>query len=136
MGGAAFGRTLLGNEGRRCGSARRIDELEALRGARIPAVAVDRYEARTTCSPVAQLPDGMLLFDPLAGAIRAHDTVLALAAHIGSALRRADVKSIALDGDSVRLETADGAHRSDTGAWSAPVREPAIRLVRPLGSSR
>ena len=124
-----FGRTLLGNEGAlRVGAT--VDELEALRAARIPAVAVDRYEARDLFA-VAQLPDGMLLFDPLAGAIRAHDTVLALAAHIGSALRRADVKSIALDGDSVRLETADGAHHS--GQCVVCAGAGTDRLVRPLG---
>jgi sarcosine oxidase len=124
-----FGRTLLGDEGAlRVGAT--ADELEALRAARIPAVEVDRFQARDLFA-IAQLPDGMLLFDPRAGAIRAHDTVLALTAHIGTALRRADVNSIALEGDSVRLETSDGVHHS--GRCVVCAGAGTDRLVRPLG---
>jgi sarcosine oxidase len=124
-----FGRTLLGSEGvLRVGATR--GELEALRAAGVPAAEVDREQARELFA-IADLPDGMLLLDPLAGAIRAHETVVALTAYIGTALRRADVSSIALDGDAVRLETADGAHHS--GRCVVCAGAGTDRLVRPLG---
>ncbi len=91
---------------------------------------VDRYEARDLFA-IAELPDGMLLFDPRAGAIRAHETAAALAAHIGTALRRADVSSIAVNGDSVALQTSEGVHHS--GRCIVCAGAGTDRLVRPLG---
>jgi sarcosine oxidase len=124
-----FGRTLLGNEGAlRAGATR--DELEALRAARVPAVEVDRYEARDLF-PIGTLADAMLLFDPRAGALRAHEAAAALVGHIGGGLRRADVSSIAVDGDSVTLETSDGVHHS--GRCVVCAGAGTDRLVRPLG---
>lgn len=124
-----FRRTLLGHEGAlRAGATH--EELEALRAARVPATEVDRYEARDLFA-IAELPDGMLLFDPRAGAIRAHETAAALVAHLGSALRRADVSSIAVEGDSVALQTSEGVHHSGRCVVCAGAGTDG--LVRPLG---
>jgi sarcosine oxidase len=124
-----FGRTLLGNEGAlRVGAT--PDELESLRAARVPAREIDRYEARDLFA-IADLPDGMLMFDPRAGAIRAHETVAALADHIGPALHPADVSSIAVQGDSVQVQTSDGVHHCDRCVVCAGAGTD--RLVRPLG---
>jgi sarcosine oxidase len=127
--GDRFGRDLLGDEGAlRVGATR--GELGALRAAGVPAVAVDRDEARELF-PIAALPDGMTLFDPRAGAIRAHETVVALAAYLDGALRRTDVSSITLEGDSVALETPQGVHRS--GRCVICAGPGTDGLVRPLG---
>jgi glycine/D-amino acid oxidase-like deaminating enzyme len=124
-----FGRTLLGNEGAlRVGATQH--ELEALHAAGVPAVEVDRCQARDLFA-IAALPDAMLLFDPRAGAILAHETSATLAGHIGAALRREAVNSIAVDGDSVALETSDGVHHSARCVVCAGAGTDS--LVRPVG---
>jgi len=86
-----FGRRLLGSEG-----ALRT------RGGRPGPLSVAAPRART------------LLWDPLAGVIRASDTVATLASCVGSWLRRAEVTSIAVDadGESVEVRSTAGVHRS------------------------
>src|SRR5205807_8312010 len=76
---------------------------------------------------------GGLLWDPLAGAIRATDTVAALASCIGAALHRTEVRSIAVhaNGESVELRTSGGLHRSARCVVCAGAGTD--RLVRPLG---
>nr|MDQ2895325.1 hypothetical protein [Actinomycetota bacterium] len=83
--------------------------------------------------PVAALPGGSLLWDPLAGAIRASDTVQALAGRIGPCVSRSEVSSIAIhaDGESVDVRTASGVHRSARCLVCAGAGTD--RLVRPLG---
>lgn len=126
-----FGHTLLGSEGAlRAGGE--PDELYALRAAGVPAVALDPESARALL-PVAALPAADLLWDPLAGAIRASGTVAALADFIGPRMSRAEVSSIAIhaDGESVDVLTASGVHRSARCLVCAGAGTD--RLVRPLG---
>jgi len=128
-----FGRTLLGSEGAlRAGGA--PGELEALRAAGVPAVALDADSARSRF-PIAALADGglPLLWDPLAGAIQAEDTIAALAQELGSAVRRTEVSSIVIhsDHDAVEVHTAEGVHRSARCVVCAGAGTD--RLVRPLG---
>jgi sarcosine oxidase len=126
-----FGRTLLGSEGAlRVGA--RDAELERMCAAGVPAVAIDAHSA-TDRFPIAHGLDGMLMWDPHAGAIRAADTIETLAGALGSRLRQAEVSSIAIDpdGESVRLETTAGVHRSARCVVCAGAGTD--RLVRPLG---
>ncbi|MGH9062138.1 MAG: NAD(P)/FAD-dependent oxidoreductase, partial [Acidimicrobiales bacterium] len=126
-----FGLALLGSEG-----ALRVGgepaELDALRTAGVPAVALDPERAQATL-PVAALPDASLMWDPFAGAIRASDTVQALSDFIGSRVARAEVRSITInsDGQSVDVLTASGVHRSARCLVCAGAGTD--RLVRPLG---
>lgn len=123
--------TLLGSEG-----ALRIGgepgELEALNAAGVPAELLDAAQASERF-PVAAGLDGTLLWDPLAGAIRAQDTIATLRDWIGGALRPAEVTSIAVDpgGGSVELRTATGSHRSACCVICAGAGTD--HLVRPLG---
>ena len=127
--GERFGRPLLGGEGAlRVGA--QPAELQALRAAGVPALVLDGDEARERF-PIADLPAGMVLFDPLAGAIAAEEAIAALAGHLGSRLRIAEVTSIAVDGDSVTITTAAGVHRSARCVVAAGAGTD--RLVRPLG---
>ena len=124
-------RMLLGSEGAlRVGWER--DELEALRGAGVPAVELDQEAARDRF-PVAVLPDQTALWDPLAGAIRAAETISVLTEWIGPALHRADVSCIEItaDGEAVEVRTAEGVHRSARCVVCAGAGTD--RLVRPLG---
>jgi sarcosine oxidase len=126
-----FGRTLLGSEGAlRAGGE--PAELDALRAAGVPAVALDPEPAQARL-PVATLTGASLLWEPLAGAIRASDTVEALSARIGRRMSRTEVSSIAIhaDGESVDVHTARGAHRSARCLVCAGAGTD--RLVRPLG---
>jgi len=126
-----FGLTLLGSEG-----ALRVGgepgELDALRAAGIPAVALDPEPAQALL-PVAALPGASLLWDPLAGAIRASDTVQALSDFIGPRVSQAEVRSVSIhaDGESVDVLTANGVHRSARCLVCAGAGTD--RLVRPLG---
>jgi sarcosine oxidase len=128
---ARAGRMLLGPEG-----ALRIgwhpDELEALRAAGVPAVELDPESAHYRF-PVAALPERSALWDPLAGAIRAAETISVLTEWIGSALHKADVSSIEITavGESVEVHTAQGVHRSARCVVCAGAGTD--RLVRPLG---
>jgi sarcosine oxidase len=128
---ARAGRTLLGCEG-----ALRIgwhpDELEALCAAGVPAVELDAESARDRF-PVAALRERSALWDPLAGAIRAAETISVLTEWIAPALRKADVSSIeiAADGGSVKVHTAQGVHRSAYCVVCAGAGTD--RLVRPMG---
>lgn len=126
-----FARTLLGSEGAlRAGGE--PGELDALRGAGVPAVALDPERA-AVLFPVAALPPQGLLWDPLAGAIRATDTVAALAERIGCAPHRTEVSSIVVPAneESVEVHTAGGVHRSARCLVCAGAGTD--RLVRPLG---
>ena len=126
-----FGRTLLGSEGAlRAGAS--ADELERLRAAGVPAAEVDAGSAADRF-PIAHRLVGTFLWDPRAGAIRAADTIETLGGALGSRLRQADVSSIAIDpdGESVRLETTAGVHRSARCVVCAGAGTD--RLVRPLG---
>lgn len=126
-----FGRTLLGSEGAlRAGGE--PGELDALRAAGVPAVALDPEPAQARLR-VAALPGASFLWDPLAGAIRASDTVQALSDWIGPRVSRAEVSSIAIhaDGASVDVRTASGVHRSARCLVCAGAGTD--RLVRPLG---
>jgi sarcosine oxidase len=126
-----FDRTLLGPEGvLRAGAA--PGELAALRAAGLPAEELDA-QAAAEVFPIAAVPDAMLLWDPLAGAIRAQETVMALTAGLADALQRAEIESIdiAAGGDSVRLHTSAGVHRSARCIVCAGAGTD--RLVRPLG---
>jgi sarcosine oxidase len=129
--GERFGRTLLGTEGALRAGAE-PSELDALRAAGVPAVALDAQRAYDRF-PIARFADGPLLWDPLAGAIRAHHTVTALADCLGSVLHRTEVSSIAIDpgGESVIVRTANGVHRCDRCVVCAGAGTD--RLVRPLG---
>jgi sarcosine oxidase len=126
-----FGLTLLGREGALRSGAKPF-ELDALRAAGVPAVVLDA-EAASERLPIAAPLDGMLLWDPLAGAIRASDTIAALADHLGSALRRTEVSSIAVHGsrESVELRVSDGMHRSARCVVCAGAGTD--RLLRPIG---
>ena len=100
-----FERTLLGDEGAlRAGSA--PGELDALKAAGVAAVELDADDARARF-PIAALPKARLLWDPLAGAIRAADTIAALTEALGSAVQQTEVSSIAVaaDHDSVEVHT-------------------------------
>ncbi|MGH2867121.1 MAG: NAD(P)/FAD-dependent oxidoreductase [Solirubrobacteraceae bacterium] len=126
-----FGRTLLGSEGAlRAGGE--PGELDALCAAGVPAVALDPELAQARL-PVAVLPAASFLWDPLAGAIRASDTVQALSDWIGPRVSRTEVSSIAIhgDGESVDVLTASGVHRSARCLVCAGAGTD--RLVRPLG---
>jgi glycine/D-amino acid oxidase-like deaminating enzyme len=124
-----FGRMLLGNEGAlRVGATQH--ELEALRAVGVPAVEVDSGQAQELFE-IAELPAGRLLFDPQAGAIRAHATTAALTEHIGGALRQTHVSGVRVGGDAVELDTADGVHSSARCVVCAGAGTD--RLVRPLG---
>jgi len=126
-----FERTLLGGEGAlRAGSA--PGELDALKAAGVPAVELDADDAQVRL-PIAALPKARLLWDPLAGAIRAADTIAALTQALGSAVQRTEVSSIAVDADhdSVEVHTSDGVHRSARCVVCAGAGTD--RLVRPLG---
>jgi sarcosine oxidase len=128
---AVFERTLVGDEGAlRAGASG--EELDRLRHAGVPAVAVDP-EATAELFPVAARFDGMWLFDPAAGAIRAAETIDALAGALGSRLRRAEVDRLTIDpaGESVQLQTTDGTHL--TGCCVVCAGAGTDRLVRPLG---
>lgn len=106
-----YGTTLLGSEGAlRAGGE--PSELDALRAAGVPAERLDADSARELL-PIAALVSGPLLWDPLAGAIRAADAVAALAARVGGALHRAAVSSISIQAGeaSVELDTSAGVHR-------------------------
>ncbi len=125
------GRTLLGSEGAlRVGWHR--GELEALRAAGVPAVELDSGSAHDRF-PVAALPNQSALWDPLAGAIRAAETISVMTEWIGSALHKADVSSIeiAADGESVQVRTAQGVHRCARCVVCAGAGTD--RLVVPLG---
>lgn len=124
-----LGLTLLGEEGAlRAGAD--VLELDALRAAGVPAVPL-RPEEAADRFPIAAPLDGMLLWDPLAGAIRASDSIAVLAKCLGSALRRTEVSSIRAHGESVELRTASGPHRS--GRCVVCAGAGTDRLVRPLG---
>lgn len=126
-----FETTLLGTEGAlRLGAEPR--ELATLHAAGLPAEELDPDRA-SELFPIAALPDGMLLWDPLAAAIRAQGTVAVLAAFLNDAVHRAQVGSIAIgaDGESVELQTSDGVHRSARCIVCAGAGTD--RLVRPLG---
>jgi sarcosine oxidase len=126
-----YGRTLLGSEGAlRAGGE--PSELDALRAAGVPAERLDAHGARELF-PIAALASGPLLWDPLAGAIRGADVVAALAARVGTALRRAAVRSISIraGGASVELETSAGVHRCARCVVCAGAGTD--RLVRRLG---
>lgn len=125
-----FGR-LLGSEGAvRAGGT--PGQLDALRAAGVPAVELDAERAGGRF-PIAAPTARTLLWDPLAGAIRANDTVTTLANCVGSRLRRAEVTSIAVDadGESVEVCTTAGVHRSAPCVVCAGAGTD--RLVRPLG---
>jgi sarcosine oxidase len=126
-----FGRTLLGSEGALRAGAE-PSELDALRAAGVPAVELGARRAGDVF-PIAKLPDGIVLWDPLAGAIRAADTVAALADNIGASLRRTEVESIAIGagGDWVEVRTTAGVHRSNRCVVCAGAGTD--RLVRHLG---
>lgn len=129
--GERSGRILLGSEGAlRAGGD--PGELEALRAAGVPAetLAVDRAGVRF---PIAALPSGVLLWDPLAGAIRASDTIAVLANRVGSAVCRSEVNSIAIhrNRESVEVRTTAGVHRCARCVVCAGAGTD--RLVRPLG---
>jgi sarcosine oxidase len=126
-----FGRALLGSEGALRAGADPV-ELDVLRAAGVPAGAIDADAAREHF-PIASEPAGMLLWDPLAGAIRAADTVAALSDHLGAALHRTEVSSITVNpgGDSVEIRTVAGVHRS--GRCVVCAGAGTDRLVRPLG---
>ncbi len=129
--GERFGRGLLGSEGALRAGAEPA-ELDALRAAGVPAETIDPDAARELF-PIASEPAGMLLWDPLAGAIRAADTVAALCDRLGAALHRTEVSSIAVEpgGDGVEIRTAAGRHRS--GRCVVCAGAGTDRLVRPLG---
>ncbi len=127
--GERFGRTLLGAEGAlRVGAG--PSELEALRAAGVPATVLNPAEAREHF-PIADLASGVVLFDPLAGAIRAQEAIAALAGHLGRRLRVARVSSVAVDGESVTVSTDAGVHRSARCVVAAGAGTD--RLARPLG---
>jgi len=126
-----FERTLLGSEGAlRAGAA--PGELDALQAAGVPAVKLDAEQA-TDRFPIAAALDGMLLWDPVAGALRAAATVSALVGAVGPALHRAEVSSIAIEpgGESVELSTSEGVHQSARCVVCAGAGTD--RLVRSLG---
>jgi sarcosine oxidase len=126
-----FGRALLGSEGALRAGAERV-EAEALLAAGVPALALNPGAARERF-PLAGELSGMLLWDPLAGAIRAADAVAALTGRIGSALRRTEASAIALEpgGESVTVQTSSGVHRSARCMVCAGAGTD--RLVRPVG---
>lgn len=126
-----FGRALLGSEGA-LRSGADPGELDALRAAGVPAEAIDPDAARERF-PILSEPAGMLLWDPLAGAIRAADTIAELSGRLGAALHRTEVSSIAVDpgGHCVEIRTAAGTHRS--GRCVVCAGAGTDRLVRPLG---
>ncbi|HEY6396081.1 MAG TPA: FAD-dependent oxidoreductase, partial [Solirubrobacteraceae bacterium] len=126
-----FGPGLLGSEGALRAGAHPV-ELDALRAAGVPAEAIDSAAARELF-PIASAPNGMLLWDPLAGAIRAAATVAALSDRLGAALHRTAVSSIAVEpgGDGVEIRTAAGRHRSGRCVVCAGAGTDG--LVRPLG---
>jgi sarcosine oxidase len=126
-----FGRTLLGQEGALRAGAEPV-ELDALRAAGVPAVALDADAARRRF-PIAGDLAGMLLWDPLAGAIRGAEAAAALADRLGAALHRGDVSSIIVrpDGDSVEVRTGYGVHMAERCVVCAGAGTD--RLVRPLG---
>ncbi len=106
-----FERRLLGSEGAlRVGAGR--FELEALQAAGVPAEELYSDQA-TKRFPIGKLAGSMILWDPLAGAIRASDTVDVLAQYLGRALagRRVDSIRISSGGDSVELATEHGVHQ-------------------------
>lgn len=126
-----FFRTLLGSEGAlRAGGE--PGELAALQAAGVPAHALDAERACIRF-PVAALPGGPLLWDPTAGAIRASDTITALAQWLGPAVYRTEVSSIVVHAneESVSVRTASGVHRS--GRCLVCAGAGTDRLVRPLG---
>lgn len=126
-----FETTLLGPEGAlRVGAE--PGELDALRAAGLPAQELDAATA-SELFPIAELPDGMLLWDPLASAIRAQETVDVLATALGGAVQRTEIDSIAVaaDGEAVQVHTSDGVHHSSRCIVCAG--PGTDRLVRPLG---
>ncbi len=126
-----FETTLLGPEGAlRVGAE--PGELDALRAAGLPAEELDPATA-SELFPIAELPEGMLLWDPLASAIRGQETVDVLAAFLGDALHRVQADSIApaAGGDAVLVHTSDGVHHSARCIVCAGAGTD--RLVRPLG---
>jgi glycine/D-amino acid oxidase-like deaminating enzyme len=132
-----FGRPLLGTEGALRIGAEPL-ELDALRAAGVPAVELGAQQAAerfpiALLGERAKLGEGMILWDPLAGAIRAADTVAALADHLGPSLRRADVGSLVIGsaGAWVEARTSDGLHRSTRCVVCAGAGTD--RLVRGLG---
>jgi sarcosine oxidase len=124
-----FERTLLGQEGALRAGAE-ASELDALRAAGVPAVALDADAARELF-PIAGDLTGLLLWDPLAGAIRAADAVAALSEFAGASLCRAEVFTIAVHGDSVEVRADGGVHRA--GRCVVCAGAGTDRLVRPLG---
>jgi sarcosine oxidase len=126
-----FGRALLGSEGALRTGAEPF-ELDALCAAGVPAEELGREEA-VQRFPIAQLREGMLLWDPLAGAIRAAETVTALSAYLGESLRLAEVHSIAIEppGESVEIQTSAGVHRC--ACWVVGAGAGTDSLVRRLG---
>lgn len=128
-----FGRTLLGSEGALRAGAERF-ELDALRTAGVSAVELDDQDAAEHF-PIARLSqrEGMIIWDPLAGAIRAAETVSMLTEHLGESLQRAEVHSIAIEpsGESVTLHTSTGVHHSARCVICAGAGTD--RLVRSVG---
>jgi sarcosine oxidase len=96
----------------------------------VPAVELDADSARELF-PIAGDLTSQLLFDPLAGAIRAADAVAALSDCAEASLRRAEVGSIAVHGDSVEVRVDGGVHRAARCVVCAGAGTD--RLVRPLG---
>ncbi len=128
-----LGRKLLGEEGAlRAGAD--PGELQALVAAGVPAIRLDADAAHERFS-IAAIPAGMLLWDPLAGALRAAETIAALSGTLGRALHRTEVSSIAVANDlgSVELTTGAGVHRAKRCIVCAGAGTD--RLVRPLGLS-
>jgi len=109
-----FGRQLLGREGAfRVGAERA--ELEALRAAGVPAEELDPDQAagRFPIRGLFEARDGQrVLWDPLAGAIRAQDTIGVLAGGLGPVLmaRRVDSIHIEPGEESVTIRTDQGVH--------------------------
>jgi glycine/D-amino acid oxidase-like deaminating enzyme len=128
-----FGRTLLGPEGALRAGAEPL-ELDALWAAAVPAVELDEQDAADRF-PIAKLrqTEGMIMWDPLAGAIRAAETISTLAEYLGESLQRAEVHSIAIEpsGGSVTLQTSGGVHHSARCVICAGAGTD--RLVRSLG---
>jgi sarcosine oxidase len=126
-----FARTLLGSEGAlRTGGD--PGELDALRAAGVPAETLDADRAGVRF-PIAAPTSGVLLWDPLAGAIRASDIIAVLANRVGSAVCRSEVNAIAIhpNRESVELRTTAGVHRCARCLVCAGAGTD--RLVRQLG---
>ncbi len=105
-------------------------EIAALRAVGVEARVLDPGEARSRLPWLA--PEaGPLLFDPEAGAVRAHAAVRALAGFVGDRAVRARVLAVEPDGDGVRVVTARGEVRC--GRCLICAGTGTERLVAPLG---